>query len=133
MTRLNAASQTMPETLEETRRRLTPAHTPGVVRFTSIELLSPTLADFSQEAPGSTAKLNIGFFPVPPLVVRVHLFHEASGELVTNLRADFAVISGTDIHCVVDLPEQLPAGLICLVVEGDWISGCAGCELNLEC
>ena len=123
----------MPETLQQLRHRLTPPHPPGVVRFTSIALLSPTLADFGQEGPGSTAEVSLGFLPQPPACVIARFFNEGTGELVTDLWADFAVISDSDIRCMIKIPELLPTGPLCLVLEGQWKSGVAGCELNLQC
>jgi hypothetical protein len=114
--------------LELRRRQLTPAARPPIFAFTRIEA-----PDSAFVRPGEPLALAIS--ANQPLVgLRGRLYAEVDGNLVADL-ADIAFEAAPDgaVLAAALMPSVLPAGRLCLVVQGRDDQGrAAGCEVSLQ-
>ena len=126
-------SRRMQPSLDDTRQRLTPQVRPGGVRFSSIRLEQPTSR---QEAPRLPEKgsvtFRLGVFPGPPEKVLGYLYQEESGRLLADLPARVAKTESDELVCSFTLPRHLLSSRVCVVIEGRWSNGVAGCEMSFR-
>jgi hypothetical protein len=114
--------------LELRRRQLTPAVRPPIFVFTRIEA-----PDSAPVRPGEPLALVLS--ANQPLVgLHGRVYAEVDGNLVADLGdIAFEAAPGGAVLAAALMPSGLPAGRLCLVVEGRDDQGrAAGCEVSLQ-
>lgn len=61
-----------------------------------------------------------------------YLFDESSGSLVGQLATRIEDLDDGMVRCSVEMPDQIPTERGCVVLEGRWPHGSAGCEMSLR-
>lgn len=83
--------------------------------------------------PGGRITLRLRVEPEAPTGVSGYLFNAAQGDLIADLgERQLIEVDGDDLECIFELPDEINAQSVCLVVEGRWAKAIAGAEINFQ-
>ena len=118
--------------LHDTRQRLTAEQRSSAARFTSIHLEHRSRREKPTVRPQETVTVRLGVVPGPPIEMHGYLFCEDTGCLWSETAAHVESASANEVLCSFVLPEDLPSEGVCVLIEGRWPNGLAGCEMTFS-